>query len=227
MVFVQESESGTLMSFRRRVWVSSAEAAQPHSEPPTQLHPRPGSAESLQAYFPEVAPDGWRTVYYPPKAGEDVAEVHERARACLGALLPRLGAHTRVALFTHAATAITLARALLADARAPLRVGCCTISVFDRAPDAPGDAALGPGLWVPERLADGSHLKEGALRDWGFEDILINESGHVSPPSHVRAEVPSDGSSGRRRPRRARDRERRRRADRVAGPARRHSQDVT
>jgi transcription factor C subunit 7 len=41
------------------------------------------------------------------------------------------------------------------------------------------DASNILGGWEAIRLADGSHLKEGPARDWGFEDIEI-EHGKVS-----------------------------------------------
>jgi hypothetical protein len=141
--------------------------------PGTGLHPRPGPPDFLHSFFPEVATTGWDTVFYPPRKGEDVAEVHARAAATLEAVLERtaLKEHTRIVLFTHAATAIALVRGLLGEPQRSLRVGCCTLSVFNRMTGAQADKLIGPGIWEVERLADGSYLKEGALRDWGFEDI--------------------------------------------------------
>jgi transcription factor C subunit 7 len=112
-----------------------------------------------------------------------VEEVHSRAAATLEAILSQLerlapNRHSRIVLFTHAATAIALARGLLDDPHRPMRIGCCTLSVFQRAPDAPSDALLGHGVWHAESIGDGSYLKEGALRDWGFEDVQI-ENGKV------------------------------------------------
>jgi transcription factor C subunit 7 len=142
----------------------------------TGLHPRPGSLEFLHSFFPEVATEGWPTVFYPPRKGEDVEAVHERASATLCALLTQLeraspNKHQTIVLFTHAATAIALARGLLDDRQREMRIGCCTLSTFQRNPDAPKDTALGPGVWTAEMIGSGAHLKEGAQRDWGFEDI--------------------------------------------------------
>lgn len=50
-----------------------------------------------------------------------------------------------------------------------MRIGCCALSEFKRTPGA----AKVVGGWDLVRLADGSHLKDGAQRDWGFEDIVI------------------------------------------------------
>jgi transcription factor C subunit 7 len=149
--------------------------------PGTGLHPRPGPPEFLQTFFSEVATTGWSTVFYPPRAGEDVDGVHARTRDTLNAALAQLahsGKHTRAVLFTHAATAIALVRGLLGEPTRPMRIGCCTLSVFSRAVDAPADKLIGPGVWNVERIGDGSHLKEGALRTWGFEDVQL-EHGKV------------------------------------------------
>jgi transcription factor C subunit 7 len=99
---------------------------------------------------------------------------------------------------SHAATVITLARSLLGDRELPLRVGCCSISEFTRTPDT----GTGFTYWTAARLADGSHLKEGSAREWGFEDIET-ERGSVSSVccslrfSLIRTQVVDDpGESG-------------------------------
>ncbi len=51
----------------------------------------------------------------------------------------------------------------------PMRIGCCTLSEFKRK-SVEGAVA---GAWEAVKIGDGSHMKEGAGRDWGFEDILI------------------------------------------------------
>lgn len=95
-------------------------------------------------------------------------EVHERTDGLLAALLPEVerrfhGKHARILLVSHAATIIALARTLLGDRERPLRVGCCSLSEFDRQ----------DGRWEARRLADGAHLADGASREWGLEDIEI------------------------------------------------------
>jgi len=75
----------------------------------------------------------------------------------------------RILLVSHAATIIALSRELMGDRAFPLRVGCCSLTEMCRSKGV----AEAVGHWEPKRLADGSHLKEGASRDWGFEDIQI------------------------------------------------------
>ncbi|KII93515.1 hypothetical protein PLICRDRAFT_673492 [Plicaturopsis crispa FD-325 SS-3] len=152
-----------------------------HAAEGTGLHPRPGSAKSLQAYFPEID-DTWSSVFYPPRTGEDVTEVHDRASAFLGALIPeteRRFSPNRVLLVSHAATIITLIRDLAGNRDLPVRVGCCSLTKATRKADAAGVASA----WNLELVADGAHLSGGASRDWGFEDIeisngqVVNDSG--------------------------------------------------
>ncbi|KAG6902887.1 hypothetical protein C0995_010057 [Termitomyces sp. Mi166 len=142
--------------------------------PGTGLHPRPGSAESLRQYFPEID-TSWSSVWYVSRKGEDVNQIHDRTDGFLEAFEVELERkftvkHSRVLLVSHAATIITLVRSLLDNRDFPIRVGCCSISEFER---VPGEQRR-LGSWKALRLADGSHLKDGASRDWGFEDIEIS-----------------------------------------------------
>ncbi|GLB36193.1 putative phosphoglycerate mutase-like protein [Lyophyllum shimeji] len=130
--------------------------------PGTGLHPRPGSAESLEQYFPEID-RSWSSVWYPSRKGEDVDEVHDRIDGFLQAFAVQLerkfaGKHSRILLVSHAATVIALARSLI-----------------------PGTENTW-GSWRPQRLADGSHLADGASREWGFEDIEISKGKVVEDP---------------------------------------------
>lgn len=50
-----------------------------------------------------------------------------------------------------------------------MRIGCCSLSEFKRQPGATRVV----GGWDAVKMADGAHMKEGATRDWGFEDIVI------------------------------------------------------
>lgn len=134
----------------------------------TGLHPRPGSASSLKAYFPEISSEAWSSVWYPSRKGEDVPGVHDRIDGFLKVFLPHVqrtfaGKHTRILLVSHAATVIALTRSLVADRQVPLRIGCCTLCEVEK---------HGSG-WKATKLADGSHLSRGSERDWGFEDIEI------------------------------------------------------
>jgi hypothetical protein len=76
----------------------------------------------------------------------------------------------RILLVSHAATTIALARALLGNRTLALRVGCCSLTEMKRLPGASDKVS---GGWEGLKMADGAHLKEGASRDWGFEDIVI------------------------------------------------------
>jgi transcription factor C subunit 7 len=144
--------------------------------PGTGLHPRPDSAESLRKYFPDISTD-WSTVYYPPRKGELVEEVHVRAATALATVMStaqkRLPpqAVKRILVVSHAATVIALARALAKDRALPMRAGCCSLTKFVKWTDG------GEG-WQLVLSADGGHLTGGSTRDWGFEDIEI-EHGQV------------------------------------------------
>ncbi|KAI6136671.1 histidine phosphatase superfamily [Pisolithus sp. B1] len=127
--------------------------------PGTGLHPRPKAASELRAYFPEIDPS-WSSVWYPPREGEDVEQVHARVNGLLELLVPEVESrfsdkHKCILLVSHAATVIALCRGLLAQPDMPLRVGCCSLSTFTRKPGAIG-------------------ILDGMARDWGFEDIQIS-----------------------------------------------------
>ncbi|KIK43558.1 hypothetical protein CY34DRAFT_81584 [Suillus luteus UH-Slu-Lm8-n1] len=141
--------------------------------PGSGLHPRPSAAAVMQSYFSEIDPS-WSSIWYPTRRGEDVGELHERVNGVLDLLVTeiekRFGVkHKNILLVSHAATVIVLCRALLAQPDLPLRVGCCSISELSRKSDSSGVL----GAWEAKALASGSHLKEGASRDWGLEDIQI------------------------------------------------------
>ncbi|TFK77056.1 phosphoglycerate mutase-like protein [Pluteus cervinus] len=149
--------------------------------PGTGLHPRPQSATVLQTYFKEIDPS-WSSVWYPTRKGEDVDEVHERTDGFLKTFIPKVERqfghrHQRILLVSHAATVITLARVLTGDMQLPLRVGCCSLSEFVRSSN--DDVT---GSWDAKRLAQGDHLKDGALRDWGLEDIRIADGKVIDDP---------------------------------------------
>ncbi|KAH9937651.1 uncharacterized protein B0H18DRAFT_1113457 [Fomitopsis serialis] len=146
------------------------------------LHPRPSAATALRTYFPDID-DSWSSIWYASRKGEDVDQCHDRCHGFLSALIPEIerrygGKHKHILLVSHAATIIALARELLGDRNLPLRVGCCTVSEFN--PKSEVNATV--GTWEASRLADGSFLKEGAMRDWGFEDIQIANGKVVEEP---------------------------------------------
>jgi len=145
-------------------------------EPGTGLHPRPSSANALKAHFPEID-DSWSSLWYSSRKGEDVGGLHDRVAGFLAVFVPEVqrrfaGTHRRILLVSHAATVIALARELVGERSLSFRAACCSLSVLDR---KVGDAAqlAVVGGWTARVLGDGSHLKDGPQRDWGFEDIQI------------------------------------------------------
>lgn len=147
--------------------------------PGTGLHPRPGSASALKTLFPSVDAEDWSTIWYPSRKGEDVDQVHARVAGMLEALVPAVESkfgdrHKKILLVTHAATAIAVVRALVGDRELPLRVGTCSVTEMVRKDDAARDGKVS-GAWEAKVLADGKHLKDGASRDWGFEDIIVKD----------------------------------------------------
>ena len=142
-------------------------------KPGSGLHPRPASANVLQGYFSEIDPS-WSSIWYSSRKGEDVEQCHDRTERFLSALIPEVerrfnGKHKCILLVSHAATIIALNRAFVGDRCIPMRIGCCSISEFKR--KTVGAKPLDG--WEMTRMGDGSHLKEGSTRDWGFEDITI------------------------------------------------------
>lgn len=142
-------------------------------KPGTGLHPRPASAEDLRTFFSEIDPS-WSSIWYPSRKGEDVMQCHDRTEGFLQALIPEVekrfgNQHKRILLVSHAATIIALSRTLAGDRQLPLRVGCCSLTEFHR--QHAGESPLEG--WETVRLADGSPLKDGSTRDWGFEDIVV------------------------------------------------------
>ncbi|KAJ6604699.1 histidine phosphatase superfamily [Mycena vulgaris] len=131
------------------------------------------------------------------RRGEDVHEVHARAAGFLDALVPEVErrfpeAHARILLVSHAATTIALARALLGDRALPLRVGCASLTELVRKRDVIPIL----GGWDARRLADGAHLKDGASREWGFEDIEISNGVVVADPGVPGTEAELDEPVG-------------------------------
>ncbi|KAH9946657.1 phosphoglycerate mutase-like protein [Amylocystis lapponica] len=164
--------------------------------PGSGLHPRPASAASLRSYFDEIDPS-WSSVWYPSRKGEDVEQCHDRVNGCLKALIPEIersfpDRHQRILLVSHAATIIALTRELLGSRELPLRVGCCTLTEATR---QKGSTEV-VGHWRAKRLADGSHLKEGSSRDWGFEDIVIMDGKVVNDPGQPGSESDIDEPVG-------------------------------
>ena len=138
--------------------------------PGTGLHPRPGSSESLQSFFP-VKIASWPTLLYPSRKGETIEQAHDRVDTFALAFLPALerrlpGKHQRLLLATHAATAIALVRTFVGDRRLQMKAGCCTVSVLERKANV--DPGLIIGGWKAQTLSYGDYLTGGITRECGF-----------------------------------------------------------
>jgi transcription factor C subunit 7 len=145
----------------------------------TGLHPGPVSANELVPFFERIDPS-YNPTFLVTRKGESVPELYERGEDFLNAFIRRVEAssdmHERILLCTHAATVIALSQALLGDKSVgrTLRVGCCTLSTFDRVLVAEDGALLGKDVWRARgSLARADFLTNGVERDWGMTDIEI------------------------------------------------------
>ena len=150
--------------------------------PGTGLHPRPGSSESLQSFFPEVNIVSWPTLLYPSRKGETIEQLHDRVDTFALAFAPALkrrlpGKHQRLLLVTHAATAIALVRTFVGDRGLQMKAGCCTLNVLERKANV--DPGLIIGGWKAQNISHGDYLTGGIAREWGFENVMV-EQGRVS-----------------------------------------------
>ena len=149
-------------------------------KPGTGLHPRPALPTTLKRFFLEIS-DSWSPLYFPTRKGESVEELHDRVGSFLELMHQRLEAptskqHTKVLLVSHAATVIALAHELLDDRDREMRIGCCTLTTLRRK-DNPDSVK---GSYTDEAVASAAHLKrQDDLRDWGFQDIVLDTSGEV------------------------------------------------
>ncbi|KAG8857409.1 hypothetical protein FRB96_005708 [Tulasnella sp. 330] len=151
----------------------------------TGLHPRPGTATSLKAYFPDID-DSYSSTWLPSRLGETPDQVQKRTDDFLEAFAPRFesgghppGQHTRILFVGHAASCITLIKSL-AGSKAEgkkLRIGCCSVTTLRR--DAGAEKGVILGAYDIAGLAEAHFLTNGVERDWGFEDISVDETGRV------------------------------------------------
>lgn len=121
--------------------------------------------------------------------GETFEELQSRTDHTLETLLPRIeemGAHTRILLFAHAATCITLIRSLATtDAKTrDLRIGCCSLTTLHRKDGLSGveKGTSKSSILDAYRivgLGEAHFLTNGVERDWGFSDITVDETGTV------------------------------------------------
>ncbi|KAF8337407.1 uncharacterized protein EI90DRAFT_3287027 [Cantharellus anzutake] len=184
------------------VYLGIAEWYSP-AAPGTGLHPRPGTAASLRQYFPLID-TRWRSTWFPSRKGENVREVHDRTADFLRAFFKRLdyspsssgndqggtesdagfADHRRILFMGHAATVITLVRELVGNRDLPIRVGCCSLSTLVPRPTVDGTVMPSPnksnetprlGEWEVVVKTDAHFLDGGVERDWGFEDIEVDQ----------------------------------------------------
>ncbi|KAG9032290.1 hypothetical protein FRB95_001611 [Tulasnella sp. JGI-2019a] len=155
------------------------------AKPGTGLHPRPGTAASLKAFFPELDVS-YGSTWLPTRLGETPEQVQKRTDDFLEAFASRLestdhpGRHTKILFVGHAASCITLIKSLAgsnANGKS-LRIGCCSLTTMKREAGKDKAAVLG-AYEIVGRVAEASFLTNGAEREWGFEDISIDETGKV------------------------------------------------
>ncbi|KAG9314400.1 histidine phosphatase superfamily [Chiua virens] len=163
--------------------------------PGTGLFPRPKSAIELRTMLPEISPSwntveidpSWSSIWLPSRKGEDLNGIHARTAGVLRHLVhavetrPDMRHHKRILLLSHAATIIAVCRHLAGQPGLPLRVGCCTVSEFERRRDGDGGGQAGYA-WNAVTLASSVHLTDKtSLRDWGLEDVVTDDvTGEVS-----------------------------------------------
>ncbi|KAK0506153.1 hypothetical protein EDD18DRAFT_19635 [Armillaria luteobubalina] len=108
----------------------------------------------------------------PSRLGETVDEVHARVETFLQDFLPLRPKGERLLIVSHAATIAALVRLLSEERDMPVRIGCCSLSQFHK----------NGNTWTRVKTADGSHLSGGSLRDWGFQDIEVDNGRVVNDP---------------------------------------------
>lgn len=169
------------------------------------LHPAPATPSVLQRHFSRVSTDpaAWEPILTPPRVGESMRAIHHRCARFAPLLAQTLAqrGYSGAIVFTHAATAIALCRALAGD----VRLGD---EVLSEGATEPGQAEQ-LGLWKDEerlpvsaatcsvskfasqgeqwqRLWDGrtDFLERGEERRWDFsfveeiaEDGIDDETG--------------------------------------------------
>ncbi|KAJ9111692.1 hypothetical protein QFC19_001051 [Naganishia cerealis] len=104
--------------------------------PDTGLHPRPGHAEQLKQFFPDILDEQYRSTVYASRSGESVSELQARCDLFVDVFVNRIEAEypnvKTVAIFAHAASVIALGRALTGDKAMEIRAGCATTSFYRR-----------------------------------------------------------------------------------------------
>ncbi|KZW01945.1 PGAM-domain-containing protein [Exidia glandulosa HHB12029] len=146
--------------------------------PHSGLHPRPPPAKALKGFVPTVDVS-WAPTWQPSRRGETVAELYGRVADFLSVFIPRLESslsHERILFVGHAASVIALIHDLLGE-KAPVRIGCATLTTLDRK----SDDILG-GWKAVGKMAHADFLTGGVQRDWGIEDIKTDGDEVVEEP---------------------------------------------
>ena len=91
----------------------------------------------MRSEFPTVDED-YKITFLPNRLGETLEDLHDRTRILIDNLIPReeaKGIQGTIIIFTHAATAIALGRALTKDINLEIKTGCasyCVVSEKDK-----------------------------------------------------------------------------------------------
>lgn len=111
------------------------------------------------------------------------------------------GHHQRILFMGHAASCITLIKSLAGSKAVglPLRIGTCSLTTLKRnAPESSADDRQPIlGAFDLVGLAEAGFLEGGVERDWGFEDITVDETGRViDDPGEKGTENETDDNAG-------------------------------
>ncbi|RUS19580.1 hypothetical protein BC937DRAFT_87251, partial [Endogone sp. FLAS-F59071] len=128
------------------------------------FYPHPADLVSLSGFFPRINTSYVPMVALPQDGSETEAQCHDRVRITMERIISSCdgagpqGPRT-ILLVGHAASVISVVRALLADPMAPVESGTCCVFEFKRE---------GRG-WRMVRENASSFLSEQDVRSWTFE----------------------------------------------------------
>ena len=129
---------------------------------------------------PEHVDESWAPLLPRPDAFEDTEACYARGQAFVDAL-ERAEAAGRVSgtvlLFTHAAMAIAIVRAALADPAYDSLMPVCGVRLL-----RPARERTGRARWVLVRDADATMLDNGAEHAWNFAMRRCAVPGYTEPP---------------------------------------------
>ena len=121
-----------------------------------------------------IAPEEHSTVLVPSNKGESTEQVHTRAGQAIEALVHALEERRedleRIVCFTHAATNIAIARALIGEREADVRSGTCSVGKYTTARREKGAGLL--GKCTQKMNGDCSMLSKGEERHWDFSYVV-------------------------------------------------------